>query len=100
MTDAHQHRIVGCMCRHVYEGQAPVIQIVRQFDGFWEFTCGIEGHPEIDDFVGLCSTCNEKRLNEFLMLKDIKPGEWARRENMFSQSWEVFLLPPEEEDRP
>ena len=85
------------MCRHVQDGQLPVLQVVRHHDGFWDFTCGTEEHPEIDAFVGLCGDCNMRHLKEYQMLQDLKPGEWARRESGDSREWEILLLPPEEE---
>jgi hypothetical protein len=30
-------------CPHVFDGSRPVLESVRDFDGDWQFLCGIEG---------------------------------------------------------
>ncbi|MAS07555.1 MAG: hypothetical protein CL534_23070 [Ahrensia sp.] len=97
VSEHAKHNIRGCMCRHVHDGSLPVRQVIRHYDGFWEFNCGVEDHPDLDDFVGLCADCNRDRLADFKMLVDLQPGQWAQRASENDNKWELFLLPPEDE---
>jgi hypothetical protein len=79
------------VCPHVFDRSRPVLDSIRDFDGSWQFLCGVEGCIEDGEphHVGvghLAST--DSTLNELTVLK---PGMYAERSEIKSR-WEFGEL--------
>ncbi|MCG9599184.1 MULTISPECIES: hypothetical protein [Vibrio] len=79
------------VCTHVFEKTRPVLFSVRDFDGDWQFLCGIDGcvesgrphHIGVGHLVAEDATIND--------LTALEPGTCARRSALGSQ-WVVGKL--------
>jgi len=69
------------VCPHVFDESRPVLDSVRDFDGSWQFLCGVKGclddgepkHVGVGHLVKSDSTINE--------LTALAPGTYAERAN-------------------
>lgn len=75
------------VCPHVFDRSRPVLESVRDFDGDWQFLCGVEGCAEEGEprhiGAGHLVECDSS-IHE---LTALKPGMFAERLNLKS-AWQ------------
>jgi len=81
------------VCKHVAEGQTPVLGYAHEQDGDIQFVCGAENHPE-NDWVLVCLSHIVTTHPDLSSLPRVKPGMEARRDNQNSL-WVTMAIPSE-----
>ena len=82
-------------CEHVVDRGLPILFVVHDHDGDWQFLCGgdhTEGSPKI-----LCFGCVLERDPSLWTLADLPVGWGAEREDPHGK-WNREARPPPEED--
>ncbi len=79
------------VCPHIFDRSRPVLDSIRDFDGDWQFLCGVEGCIEDGEphHIGvghLAST--DSTINELTVLE---PGMYAERSDI-KAVWEFGKL--------
>jgi len=72
------------VCTHVFEHSRPVLESVRDFDGSWQFLCGIDGCIDEGEphHIGVGHlTVSDPNINEVTALE---PGMYAERSDVNS----------------
>lgn len=80
------------VCKHVLNKQRPILYITHEAeDGFWQFLCGHDDHPNDDDYQVISLeqvTAIDESIND---LYEMPVGIGATRESQ-SCKWEPFNL--------
>ena len=74
------------VCSHVFQRESPVLESVRDPDGFWQFFCGQDHDMDVEEphLIGVGHlTSSDSTIHE---LTNLKPGQYAER-STFSESW-------------
>jgi hypothetical protein len=86
-------------CRHVAEGERPVLYAWRYEDGMFGFNCGYDDHPKNNSYVPLCRECTVEKMPEFRMLRELEPGNDASRDAESNVEWKIGKMPTEEDEQ-
>ena len=74
------------VCPHVFKKESPVLECIRDPDGYWQFFCGhencaLESEPH---FIGVGHLTNsDASINDLTCLE---PGTYGERKNI-NESW-------------
>ncbi|MCD6678930.1 hypothetical protein [Vibrio cholerae] len=70
------------VCSHVYDHSRPVLVSVRDFDGSWQFICGLEGCVESGEPRLVCCEHLVSHDETINALTCMTPGTYAERQNI------------------
>jgi hypothetical protein len=79
LTDKIQHHLRVFACRHVLDGERPVLLVSR--DDTWSFLCGGQHEQSTKDFKAVCMGCLLEQDRSLLELLDLEPHWEAERQN-------------------
>jgi hypothetical protein len=79
------------VCTHVLNKSRPVLESVRDFDGDWQFLCGVEGCMEEDEPHHIGVGHLVARDSSIDKLTVLEPGMYAGRKNE-NERWEFGRL--------
>ena len=74
------------VCPHIYNNQRPILDVVRDEDGEFQFLCGSDKCIEESEPRHVCIKHLLNRDSSLNELKELKPGTFAERESQNS-SW-------------
>lgn len=95
---SHQHTTVGIMCGHVRSGERPILVVMRDEDGRWDFVCG-DAEADVAQMedsmrrprrksetstagaepAAVCFDCALEKDPSLAPLADLQPGASAHR---------------------
>jgi hypothetical protein len=83
-SEDHRHSGIGVMCGHVWRGERPLLFVMRDRDGSWNFVCG-DGVADTaaarsSDLKTVCFECARERDPSLAPLADLEPGFEATRD--------------------
>lgn len=78
-------------CRKVWEQNAPILHVLHETDGDWQFLCG-DDHPSADEAVLLHAQHVFDRFPDMAAVSDIRPGFYRWR-NAPDQAWKEYRIP-------
>ncbi|CAM3226633.1 DUF2185 domain-containing protein [Vibrio neptunius] len=73
------------VCPHVFKKTRPILLSVRDYDGSWQFLCGLEGCVESGEphHVGIGHLLSEDSTLDELTI--MEPGSYAERKSLKSK---------------
>lgn len=75
------------LCKHVDAG-SPVLLVVHERDGDWQFLCGAARHSSADGLIAHVKHIFERDATTITEVGAMPKGFWAER-NSADESWEV-----------
>ncbi len=86
---AHTHdttRVI--VCSHVVDGGLPVLQVMHEPDGEWQFLCGGTDHVSADQVRFACWTCMKEQDPSLASVNDLWLGYMVTRRTL-ADRWSV-----------
>lgn len=91
MSHQHEHAII---CRHCLDDGKPILLIIHDTDGSWQFLCGGSNHDTADQGALICRKCLFERDASLEGIEILPAGHEAYRTTGEDRSWQVEQLPP------
>jgi hypothetical protein len=94
MHSAHSPAFI---CRHCLDDGRPILLVVHDRDGDWQFLCGGTDHESAEQGALICRSCLLERDSSLDGIEMLPIGHEAERASGTDRKWQVAELPSERE---
>lgn len=93
----HDDHSPAFICKHCLDHGQPILYVVHDWDGDWQFFCGGNNHESVESAAVICRFCLLERDASLKGIEMLPIGHEAERVSAADRKWEVAALPPEED---
>jgi hypothetical protein len=93
----HDNHNPAFICRHCLDDGQPILYVVHDWNGDWQFLCGGNNHVSEESGAIIRRSCLWERDKSLEGIETLPVGHEAERASSGDRKWEVAALPPEED---